>query len=122
VCSRLRFYVNDGAWFAFAGLWDRWKSPTGEWIKSCLILTTTPNVVTSFVHDRMPVILDADAYDLSLDPGMTNVDAVSELLKPFDVRMMRLYPVSARVNHVTNDDAECSPPVELVQIQSQVSL
>ena len=47
----------------------------------------------------MPVILDPDGYDLWLDPGMRNVDAVSELLKPFDARQMS-YPVSSRINHV----------------------
>jgi putative SOS response-associated peptidase YedK len=43
-------------------------------VKSCSILTTTPNAVTSMVHDRMPVILDANSYDLWLDPGITNVN------------------------------------------------
>jgi putative SOS response-associated peptidase YedK len=46
------FEVNDGELFAFAGLWDRWRDPSGQWIKSCSILTTTPNAVTSAVHDR----------------------------------------------------------------------
>ena len=54
------FEVNDGELFAFAGLWERWKDPSGNWIKSCSILTTTPNAVTSAVHDRMPVILNPD--------------------------------------------------------------
>src|ERR1700682_6376095 len=76
------FEVNDGDLFAFAGLWDRWRDPSGQWIKSCSVLTTTPNAVTSAVHDRMPVILDPDSYDPWLDPGMTNVEAVSGVLKP----------------------------------------
>ena len=63
------FEVNGGELFAFAGLWDRWKDPSGNWVKTCSILTTTPNTVTSPVHDRMPVILDPDSYDLWLDPG-----------------------------------------------------
>ena len=68
---RYCFEVNEGQLFAFAGIWDRWKDPSGQWVKSCSILTTTPNAVTSAVHDRMPVILDPDYYDLSLDPGCT---------------------------------------------------
>jgi putative SOS response-associated peptidase YedK len=72
------------------------------------------------VHDRMPVILDPDNYDLWLDPGMTNVEAVSEMLKPFDARLMRRYPISTRINHVANDDAECSVPVEPAQIQDRL--
>jgi putative SOS response-associated peptidase YedK len=114
------FEVNAGELFAFAGLWDRWKDPGGDWIKTCSILTTTPNAVTSAVHDRMPVILDPDGYDLWLDPGMTNVATASELLKPFDARTMRCYTVSTRINHVANDDEECSAPAELCQIQDRL--
>ena len=113
------FEVNDGELFAFAGIWDRWKDPSGQWTRSCSILTTTPNAVTSAVHDRMPVILDRDSYDLWLDPGMTDVETVSEMLKPYDALTMRCYPVSPRVNHVVNDDAACSTPVE---IQTQDTL
>jgi len=75
--------------------------------------------VTSEVHDRMPVILDPDAYDLWLDPGMTNVAAASELLKLYDARLMRCYPVSARINSVANDDEECSA-VEVAEAQQRL--
>ena len=68
----------------------------------------------------MPVILDRDHYDVWLDPGMTNVEAVSEMLKPYDAGSMRCYPVSTRVNHVANDDAECSVPLQLAQIQDSL--
>jgi putative SOS response-associated peptidase YedK len=112
------FEINDGELFAFAGLWDRWTDPSGQWIKSCSILTTSPNAVTSTVHDRMPVILDPDSYDLWLDPGMKDVGSASELLKPCNAEIMRSYPVSSRVNQVINDDAECSAQVELIQIQN----
>ena len=70
----------------------------------------------------MPVILHPDSYDFWLDPGMQNVAAVSELLKPLDARLMRCYPVSTRINHVVNDDEECSAPVELPQIQDRLFL
>jgi putative SOS response-associated peptidase YedK len=108
------FEVNGGELFAFAGLWDRWKDPSGNWIRTCSIMTTTPNAITSPVHDRMPVILDPDSYDLWLDPGMTKVEAVSDLLKPYDARLMRCYSVSTRVNSVANDDERCSSPARLL--------
>jgi len=114
------FEVGDGELFAFAGLWERWSDPSGQWLKSCSILTTTPNAVTSTVHDRMPVILRKDDYDVWLDPGMQNVAAISELLKPFDARLMRCFPISTRINHVANDDAECSAPVGFAQIQDRL--
>ena len=112
------FEVKDGELFAFAGLWDGWKDPSGNWIKTYSILTTTPNAVTSTVHDRMPVILDPDAYDLWLDPGMTDVQAVAEVLKPYDAKAMRSYPVSTRINHVANDDEECSRLIEIKEAQN----
>lgn len=110
------FEVNDAELFAFAGLWDGWKDAHGQWIKSCSILTTMPNAVTSQVHDRMPVILSKDDYDFWLDPVMTDVGAISALLKPLDARLMRAYPVSNRINQVQNDDADCSRPIPLDQL------
>src|SRR5262245_41930944 len=114
------FEVNDGQLFAFAGLWDRWKDANGSWVKTCSILTTTPNAVTSAIHDRMPVILNPDSYDLWLDPGMTNVQVISELLKPYDPKSMRCYPVSTRINLVANDDEDCSRPVDITEAQNRL--
>ncbi|HEX4426890.1 MAG TPA: SOS response-associated peptidase [Terriglobales bacterium] len=111
------FEVNEGGLFAFAGLWERWKDPSGKAVETCSILTTAANAVTSAIHDRMPVILDAASYDLWLDPGMKDVAAAADLLKPYDARAMRCYPVSARINHATNDDADCAVPVELNETQ-----
>ena len=112
--------VNDGELFAFAGLWDGWKNAEGQWVKTCSILTTTPNAVTATVHDRMPVILNQDSYDLWLDPGMNDAQIVSELLKPYDAKSMRSYPINTRINHVANDDEECSRPVELAHAQDRL--
>lgn len=114
------FEVNDGELFAFAGLWEGWKDSSGNWLKTCSILTTTPNAVTTAVHDRMPVILDPESYDLWLDPEMQNVVAVSEVLRPYDAALMRCYPVSGRVNHVANDDEECCRPVEVRTMQDRL--
>jgi putative SOS response-associated peptidase YedK len=114
------FEVNNGSLFAFAGLRDRWKGPNGTWIRTCSILTTTPNAVTSAVHNRMPVILGPECYDLWLDSGMRDMRAVSDMLRPLDARLMRCYPVSARVNHVANDDEECSIPVSLIENQTSL--
>jgi putative SOS response-associated peptidase YedK len=114
------FEVNGGELFAFAGLWERWRDSSGQWVKSCAILTTNPNAVTSAIHDRMPVIIDPDSYDLWLDPGMENVAAVSELLKPCDAQMMRCYPVGTRINHVSNDDEECCRPKLIPEAQDRL--
>jgi len=111
------FELDDGQPFAFAGLWDGWRGPGGQWIKSCSILTTSPNSLAAAIHDRMPVILDRSDYDLWLDPGLTDLEAVSDLLKPFDANRMHVYPVSARINQVANDDEACSEPAEITESQ-----
>ena len=95
-----------------------WKDPSGQWVKSCSILTT-PNAVTATVHDRMAVMLDPDTYDLRLDSGMTNVAAASELLKPMMPRSCGAIP-SAQINRVANDDQACSAPVELAPLQTRL--
>ena len=66
----------------------------------------------------MPVILARDAYDLWLDPDMTNVDLLSDLLKRFDARLMRSFAVSSRLNQVANDDEACSLPIEGVEAKN----
>ena len=53
---------------------------------------------------------------------MRDVSAASNLLKPYDARAMRCYPISTRINHVLNDDEECSAPVQLAQTQNRLSL
>jgi putative SOS response-associated peptidase YedK len=89
-------------------------------MKTCSILTTSANAVTSAIHDRMPVILDPDGYELWLDPGMKDVAAASDLLKPFDARLMRCYPISSRINHGANDDPECSLAVEVAEAEQRL--
>jgi putative SOS response-associated peptidase YedK len=83
----------------------------GKAIETCSIITTTPNALLIDIHDRMPVILPDDAYDLWLDPGFQKPDAICDLLKPFNPVLMRRYEVSNRVNLVKNDDPACSEPV-----------
>jgi putative SOS response-associated peptidase YedK len=114
------FEVNDAELFAFAGIWDCWKDPGDGWITTCSILTTTANAVTCAVHNRMPVILSPGSYDQWLDPGMRNAADASELLQPYDARLMRCYPVSSRINDPANDDEGCARPVEPVPTQNHL--
>jgi putative SOS response-associated peptidase YedK len=103
--------MKDGGLFAFAGLWDRWKGPEGNPIESCTILTTEANALVKDIHDRMPVILNPNEYDLWLDPGITDPGRVADLLQPFNARQMRVYPVNSSVNSVKNDGPECAEEV-----------
>lgn len=104
--------MEDGAPFAFAGLWDRWEGPEGECVESCAIVTTAANETMAPIHDRMPVILDAGDFPLWLDPQSTAPDTVSSLLTPYaGPRSLLAYPVSSRVNSPRNDDPRCLEPL-----------
>lgn len=105
------FTMNDESAFAFAGIWDTWKSPEGRVVESCSIITTSPNELTKDVHNRMPVILPPEQYDLWLDPGFSNLQELSSMLKPYDAKQMKKVPVSSRVNSPANDDEECAKAV-----------
>ena len=75
------------------------------------IIVGSPNSLVSPIHDRMPVILLPEDFDLWLDDE-TAVDAARGLLKPYDPDLMKAYAVSRTVNNVRNDTEECIAPVE----------
>jgi putative SOS response-associated peptidase YedK len=102
------FGMADDSSFAFAGLWERWRDQDDAAIETCTILTTKPNWQLADVHDRMPVILRVEDYDLWLDPGITDAKRVADCLRPFEAALMKKYPVSPRVNRSENDDQECA--------------
>lgn len=106
------FTLADDSVFALAGLWERWKSPQGEIVESCAILTTSANELMRDVHDRMPVILPPDGYEMWLDTGYSKLPELQALLKPYAAGTMRRYRVSQRVNQVKNDDAECAAEID----------
>jgi putative SOS response-associated peptidase YedK len=83
----------------------------GRCSETCTILTTTGDLLADVC--RMPAILRVEAYDRWLDPRMQDVESAVALLKPFDATRMRRYPVSTRVNLVTNEGPGCSAPVGL---------
>lgn len=98
--------------FGFAGLYDTWKSPEGERLTSCAIITTAANELMKPIHDRMPVILPKTAYKRWLDPANQDVDELVALLKPYPSGKMRAYPVSTLVNSTRNNSPELIRPVD----------
>jgi putative SOS response-associated peptidase YedK len=105
--------VGEGEVFAFAGLWDEWKSPEGQIIESCTILTSAPNFLVADIHDRMPVIVTPEKYGLWLDPDVNDFEAIRDILQPYDANLMRRYPVSRKLNYSKIDDAESVLPATL---------
>jgi len=110
--QRAPFYIHrrDGEPFAFAGLWDVWYPPDADPIASCTIITTQPNDVVAELHDRMPVILPAEAYDAWLTPAPLSPDALLPLLVPFPSGELEAYAVSPLVNSPNNEEPGCIVP------------
>jgi putative SOS response-associated peptidase YedK len=92
--------------FAFAGLAERW-SRNSETIESCTLITTDPNELMAEIHDRMPVILSPDDYDLWLDPEFERKEKLLWLMRPYPADEMKAYPISTLVNSPKNDVAAC---------------
>lgn len=82
----------------FAGLYDTWKSPQGETITSCAIITTTANELIQSIHDRMPVILPKAAQQVWLESAHQDMAQLMTLLKPYPAEDMEMRRVSPLVN------------------------
>jgi putative SOS response-associated peptidase YedK len=100
---------RDGGLFAFAGLWERWDDPHGETVETCTILTTTANEVIRPLHERMPVIVGADADALWLDPSASS-DALRALFVPSASEGMETIPVGSWVSNARNEEPKCLEP------------
>lgn len=99
--------MKDGGPFAFAGLWERWQRPEEGAIETCTIITTIPNELLRPIHDRMPVILPREHYDVWLDPDRNQTEMLAPLLAPCDAGKMEAFAVSTHVNRPSNDDPKC---------------
>jgi putative SOS response-associated peptidase YedK len=100
--------MRDGSGFGLAGVWENWRDPsTGEWVRTFAVITTEANALVADIHDRMPVILRPEDYDrwLGLEPDPR------DLLRPFPAEVMRIGPISTRVNSPKNDAPDPLTPV-----------
>lgn len=104
------FQMKDGAPFAFAGIWDRWRD-NGRTIDSCAIITTTANELLATIHHRMPVILESESYGLWLSEDSRSAD-LKDLLAPYPADAMTSHPVSYDVNDAKLDDERMVLPAE----------
>jgi putative SOS response-associated peptidase YedK len=102
---------KSGKPFAFAGLWEIWRSPHDEEIRSCTIITTRPNELLADIHNRMPVILDPAGYELWLDPEEQGPERLDPWLRPYPASEMVAHPVSTLVNNPVNDLPVCIAPL-----------
>jgi len=96
-------HAKTGAPLAFAGLWETWTGPNGEELDTAAIVTTTANLTLTPIHDRMPVIVAPEAFDLWLNAGEVDATSASALIAPAPDDLLVAWPVSTDVNRVAND-------------------
>ena len=104
---------------AFAGLWETWTGPNGEELDTVAIVTTDANRTLQPLHDRMPVIVAPDAFDLWLNADHVDAKTAAALIAPAPEDLLEAWPVSTDVNRVANDDAHLIERIELVADAAQ---
>jgi len=112
----MRFVRPDRKPFGMAGLWESWRSPQGEVMETCTILTTAANAVVAPIHHRMPVILSAAGVDQWLSPPALDASGLLPLLQPAPDDLLEVYAVSAHANSARNNDPQCIEPTEVMEL------
>jgi putative SOS response-associated peptidase YedK len=100
------FYMRDEEPFAVAGLWEVWEGDGGP-LETCTLLTTEANELLAPYHDRMPVILRPEDYELWLNTEVRRAEVLQPLLRPYPREEMTAYAVSPVVNSPSNDSRRC---------------
>jgi putative SOS response-associated peptidase YedK len=106
----MRIMLESRDLFAFAGLWETWRSPDDEIIRSFTVITTAANDFMKPIHDRMPVILRREDEQHWLDDG-AGMAVWNDLLRQYPPDLMKAYPVSKRVNVASVDDPSLIAPL-----------
>ena len=96
------FTRSDGEPLVFAGLQARWRDAEGVDLYTATIVTADAGPDMRDIHDRQPVVLDPDAWDRWLDPGVRDKKALQRLLQPAD-GVLRHWKVDPAVGSVRND-------------------
>ena len=96
----------DGGLLTFAGLWETWRSPEGEIVETCTIVTTKSNELISAFHERMPVIVPPEQRDRWLHPEPVEPASLADLLVPYPSDLLETRDASTRVNNPGNEGPE----------------
>jgi putative SOS response-associated peptidase YedK len=92
-------------------LWDSWRSPDGERVRSFTIITTEPNELLAPLHDRMPVILAPENWPLWLGEAPADPERLKALLVAYPPHDLMMWPVDRRVGNVKNNDPSLIEPL-----------
>lgn len=103
------YYIQmaDQTPMCLAGLWESWKAPDGNFLETFTILTTAANKLVAPLHDRMPVILQPDTFNLWLNNTIHDPDHLKQLYQPFPDELLQVFKVPDLVNNPRFDSPAC---------------
>ena len=87
---------------ALAGLWENWRSPADEWVRSFVIVTTPPNELCAELHNRMPAVLGPQGWPAWLGEEPADARQLKAMVAPYPSEEMTCWPVSTRVGNLKN--------------------
>jgi len=90
---QMYFRLRSGRPFGFAGLYETWASPDGKTVRTCAIVTTTPNALVQPIHDRMPVIVPKELEAAWISPDNQDRRFLLSMLKPYPSEEMEMEEV-----------------------------
>jgi putative SOS response-associated peptidase YedK len=102
------WYLSTPDPLAMAGLYEYWKSPDGQWLSTCTVITTTAPDELGEIHDRSPLLVPREHWGLWLDRAVADP---GDLLIPGVPGVLDAWPVGTAVGNVRNDGPELVAPL-----------
>ncbi|OZC62625.1 hypothetical protein CH306_04875 [Rhodococcus sp. 15-725-2-2b] len=115
--AKVPYFLHQDGVLAMAGLYELWRDPTkaeddeARWVWSVTVLTSPAADALGHIHDRSPVVLPPDLRASWLDPAVTDLGDVRDLLAAIPEPRLKPYEVSTAVNSVKNNSPELLTPV-----------
>ena len=119
--SKTPFFISraDGRLMAMAGLYEFWKNPAlptddpAAWLSTFAVVTTAAEPALAHIHDRMPVVLESQAWAAWLDPGLDDRGEIAALLEGYEgAESVVAVPVSPLVGNFANNGPPLTAAVD----------
>ena len=105
------FHRSDGAPLALGGIWESWIGPNGEELDTACIITTAANSAAAAIHERLPSVIEPQAFDVWLNPADDGADAAFSLLRPPANDVLSYFEIGPGVNKADNDTPAVQKPI-----------
>jgi len=107
---KLPYFIShaSGQPLALGGVWESWRGPGGEILRTVCLITTGPNALMAPIHDRMPVIVPQQDWGRWLAGQAADV---TDLIRPSQDSGLQAWPVDRRVSRTSEDEVSLTRPL-----------